>query len=49
MLRYNISVDFNGQEITHQAKATNVSTIFSLCSIEYFLDYLSQLLHVLCL
>ena len=48
MLRHNISIDFNGQEITHQATATNASTIFSRCYIEYFLDYLSQLLYVLC-
>jgi len=47
VLRHYISIDFNGQEITHQAMATNASTIFSGCSIEYFLGYLSQLLCVL--
>jgi hypothetical protein len=36
------------QEITHQATATKASTIFSRCFVEYFLDYLSQLLYVLC-
>jgi hypothetical protein len=48
MLRHNISIGFNGQEITHRDTATNANTIFSRCSTEYFLDYLSQLLYVLC-
>ena len=50
MLRHNIAIDFNDQEITHQAQATatNASTIYSHFSIEYFLDYFSQMLFVLC-
>jgi hypothetical protein len=48
LLRHNISIDFNGQEIIRRATTTNAGAIFSRCSIEYFLDYLSQLLYALC-